>query len=398
MNITKQNIYTTLSVLPYFFSVTGMLVLDNGDKKLVPFILISIAVSIALHKKETIVNNLRYPFVWLVTLLCLYTTFSYYYHGANSGEIRALIGATLFLITFPYRLLTRKTIHWILFIGSVFVCINSLYFNVYLGISRDAGYINPIPYATTTALLAIISFSSSIDGESFKKKSLPLIAFLLYLPPIVLSESRGIWLAFTISLIILVVIKCLTTSPTKRQLFHSLIITILLTFLASYIFKNQISERYSNTVQEIHQIKNDDFNTSFGLRLQMWELAPELFKQKPIIGYGNNHEIILRKKLDEKLISNSLYHYASSHYHNQFLDKMVKSGTIGLLFIIGLLVYPLIKIKSLNENNRYMVIGSTSLFFIAGLTDVPFNHPQPLLMYLLFLVPICSRHKRVFND
>uniref|UniRef100_UPI003CC9172E O-antigen ligase family protein n=1 Tax=Vibrio splendidus TaxID=29497 RepID=UPI003CC9172E len=93
-----------------------------------------------------------------------------------------------------------------------------------------------------------------------------------------------------------------------------------------------------------------------------------------------------------------LYYYASSHYHNQFLDNMVKSGTIGLLFIIGLLIYPLIKIKSLNEENRYIVIGLTSLFFIAGLTDVPFNHPQPLLMYLLFLVPICSKHKRVFND
>uniref|UniRef100_UPI000C861647 O-antigen ligase family protein n=1 Tax=Vibrio splendidus TaxID=29497 RepID=UPI000C861647 len=287
MNITKQNIYTTLSVLPYFFAVTGMLILDSGDKKLVPFILISIVVSIALYKKENIVNNLRSPFVWLVTLLCLYTTFSYYYHGSNSGEIRALIGATLFLITFRYKLLTRKLLSWIIVIGGFFLCINSLYLNIYLGVPRDAGYMNSIPYATTAALLAIISFSLSLKGANLKSRILPVMAFFLYLPPIILSETRGIWLAFTISLMILVIIKCLTTSPTKKQLFHSLIITIFLTSLASYIFKNQISERYSNTVQEIHQIKNDDFNTSFGLRLQMWELAPELFEQNPIIGHGN---------------------------------------------------------------------------------------------------------------
>ncbi|MFA0123782.1 O-antigen ligase, partial [Vibrio sp. 10N.261.48.A2] len=46
----------------------------------------------------------------------------------------------------------------------------------------------------------------------------------------------------------------------------------------------------------------------------------------------------------------------------------------------------------------YIVIGLVSLFFIAGLTDVPFNHSQPMMLYLLFLVPICSRCKRVIND
>ncbi len=384
--------------MPYFFSVTGMLILDSGDKKLVPFILLSIVVSIALYKKETIVNNLRYPFVLLVTLLCIYTVFCYYYHGANSGEVRALIGATLFLITFPYRLLTQKVLYWILVIGSVFMCINSVYFNIFLGIARDAGYINPIPYATTAALLAIISFSLSIEGENFTKKSLPLIAFLLYLPAIILSESRGVWLAFSISLITIVIIKYSKTSLTKNQLLYTLVFALTLSFLGSYLFKDQISERYSSTVNEINKIKNDDFDTSFGLRLQMWKLAPELFKQKPIIGYGRYHESILRKKLDDNLISNSLYTYASSHYHNQFLDRMVKSGIIGLTFIIGMLTYPLARLKHLQQEDKYIVIGSTSLFFIAGLTDVPFNHPQPLLLYLFFLVPICSKRKRVSND
>lgn len=130
----------------------------------------------------------------------------------------------------------------------------------------------------------------------------------------------------------------------------------------------------------------------------MWELAPEIFIQKPILGHGKYHEVILRDKLNNNLISQLLYHYASSHYHNQFLDRMVKSGVIGLALTISLLIYPLVKLKKLIEHDKYIVIGSICLFFIAGLTDVPFNHPQPLMLYLLFLVPICSRCKRVTND
>jgi O-antigen ligase len=130
----------------------------------------------------------------------------------------------------------------------------------------------------------------------------------------------------------------------------------------------------------------------------MWMLAPELIKQKPILGHGQEQREILKGKLKNGEISKQLFHFASAHYHNQFLDKMVKSGIIGLTLVIGLLIYPLMIVKNLPSLDTYIVIGLVSLFFIAGLTDVPFNHPQPLMLYLLFLLPICSRCKRVTND
>ncbi len=396
--INRKQIYTALLLLPYFFAVTGMLVLDSGDKKMIPLFLISIIVSILVFKKETILKNIRYPFMWLIITSCLYAIFSYYYHGASSREIRALIGTTLFLLVFPYKLLTMQLIRWIILVGGFAICFNSIYFNVYMGVTRDAGYMNPIPYATTSALLAIISFALLLEKSTLCNKALPLVAFLLYLPPIVLSETRGVWLAFTISFFILIIIKLFTTLPTKKQLLCTIIVTTISVTMGTYLFKNQITERYNSTIHEIEKIKSNDYNTSFGLRLQMWELTPELFKNKPFLGHGRYHEVILKDKLNNNLISNSLYHYASRHYHNQFLDKMVKSGAIGLVLVISLLAYPLIRLKYLQENEKHIVLGSTYLFFIAGLTDVPFNHPQPLILYLLFLVPICSRCKRTIHD
>ncbi|MFS1895246.1 O-antigen ligase family protein [Vibrio lentus] len=396
--INRKQIYTALLLLPYFFAVTGMLVLDSGDKKMIPLFLISIIVSILAFKKETILKNIRTPFILLIITSCLYTIFSYYYHGSSSRELRALIGTTLFLIFFPYKLLTKQMLCWIVLIGGFVNCLNSLYLNIYIGAVRDTGYINPIPYATASGLLAIISFSLLIENSTLKTKALPLLSFLLYLPPIFFSESRGVWVAFSISALTLLISKLLTSSPTKKQLLLSFITVIFSLFISSHIFKNQINERYNFTIQEINKIKNNDYSTSFGLRLQMWKLAPESFKKSPLLGHGQHHQKILRAKLKNNIISKNLYRYSSRHYHNQFLDKMVKSGTIGLVIVISLLILPLFKLNNMHAYEKYIVIGSVSLFFISGLTDVPFSHPQPLMLYLLFLVPICSRCKRVTND
>ena len=396
--INRKQIFTAILLLPYFFSVTGMLVLDSGDKKMIPLFLISIIVSILVLKKETILNNIQSPFVWLIGTSCIYTVFSYYYHGSSSRELRALIGVTLFLIAFPYQMLTQKVIQWVVLIGSLAICTNSVYFNLYLGIERDAGYINPIPYSTACALISIIAFSLLLGNSPLKGKTLPLFAFLLSLPPIILSETRGIWLAFTLSIFIIIVVKCIKNPPSRKYILFTFILTAILTSTGAFLFKDKINERYNQTIYEVKKIQSGDYNTSVGLRLQMWMLAPELIKQRPILGHGQEQRDILKGKLEHGEISRSLYHYASAHFHNQFLDKMVKSGVIGTMLVIGLLLYPLMMVRKSPPSDAYIIIGLVSLFFIAGLTDVPFSHPQPLMLYLLFLVPICSRCKRVTND
>ena len=394
----KKHIYTTLIMLPYFFSVSGMLVLDDGDKKIIPLLLISVIFSIIAFKKSTILNNLRHPLIWLIIISGLYTIFSYYYHGVSSRELRALLGAGLFLMFFPYTYLSKKVLNWLILIGGVTLSINSLYFNVYMGVIRDAGYINPIPYATASALLGIISFSLLITEKNVKNKITPFFSFLLFLIPIILSEARGVWLAFIASFIIIGSISFFKNTPNKKKVSLTLLTTIITISSGFYLFQENMVSRYNGTIYEIKKIHDGDYSTSFGLRLKMWQLAPDVISKKPILGHGQDHYKILKEKLDEKLISNELYHYTSSHYHNQILDKMVKSGFIGLILYISILTYPLMNIKNMQEVDMYMVIGITTLLFVAGLTDVPFNHPQPLLLYLLFLVPICSRCKRVTND
>ncbi|MGI9875684.1 O-antigen ligase family protein [Vibrio chagasii] len=400
MMIKKNHVYTLFLLLPYFFAVTGMMIIDDGDKKIIPFLLASIIASIISSKENTVLKNLRNPLIWLLCTLCLYSTFSYYYHGTSSREIRSLIGITLFLLYFPNFLLQKRIIRLMLLTGGFFICINSLYFNVYIGIERDAGYINPIPYATASALLFICAFSLLMDRSSFKNKLIDSSIALLYLPPIILSEARGVWLALSLSIFLIILARCSTNKPSKHQVLFFVTMSTILLSVSLFIFKDKISHRYNHTVYEFNNLKSGNYDTSIGWRIQLWKLAPEFYLQSPIIGlgHGEKYEKILKEKLDNNNISHFIYYYASSHYHNQFIDKLVKSGIVGVLLLVGLLVLPLLLLKNLEGYEKLIVIGATSLFFFAGLTDVPFNHPQPLMLYLLLLVPICSRFKRSSND
>ncbi|MGF1881029.1 O-antigen ligase family protein [Vibrio splendidus] len=397
MTLIKRNL-PILLILPYFIAVTAMLVLDSGDKKIIPFIILSIMISILLYKKELIIKNLQSPFIWLLSIVCAYTIFSYYYHGSSSREMRALLGSTLFLLFFPYQILTKRAIQWIVLVGSFTVCINSIYFNLYMGIERGAGYINPIPYATACALISMIAFSLLLNNSPLKEKVIPLIAFSLSLFPIILSETRGIWLAFSITLLVLIIVKILISPPSRNQIFVAIITTAILLPIATQLFKGHVEQRYDKTIYEIKEITNNNYNTSIGRRIKLWQLAPKIFKDKPLLGHGHESQSILKEKLKNKEISQTIFNLASTHYHNQFLDRMVRYGIFGLVLLLGIIIYPLTKLKNLDEHEKYIAISSVSLFFIASLTDVPFNHPQPLILYLLFLVPICSRCKRVTND
>lgn len=396
--ITKKQIYTAFLLLPYFFAFTGMLVLDSGDKKLIPLILVSIIISLFSLKIKVVKNNLSSPFIWLILMTCIYAMFSYYYHGSSSREIRALIGSTLFLLIFPYKLLSKKIIRTLILLGSITLCINSIYFNVYIGIERDAGYINPIPYATIVALLATIAFSLLIENSNIKEKRLPFISFILCIPPLILSEARGVWFAFSVTIFTVYIFRLIKRPQSKTQVVSILLTSTLILSFGGYLFKDKLSHRYYNTIEEIKKINEGNYETSIGFRIQMWELAPDLIQRKPILGHGQHHEKILKERLEEQSISNSLYYFASSHYHNQFIDKAVKSGFVGLILIIALLLYPLKKVTFMEEYEKYITISFVTLLFTSGLTDVPFNHPQPLVIYLLFLVPICSRCKRVTDD
>ncbi len=92
----------------------------------------------------------------------------------------------------------------------------------------------------------------------------------------------------------------------------------------------------------------------------------------------------------EGRISQCLYKLKPAHITaNQYIDKLVKNGVIGLALFLLLLLAPL-WLYHKDHYTKYITISLCALLAIASLTDVPFfNHGQTLF---IFMVYVCLLH------
>ncbi|PSV45703.1 O-antigen ligase family protein [Photobacterium indicum] len=388
--MTKENIFKCLMLLPYIWLSTGLLVLRNSDKTMIVMMIIAIVATL-IHRglapfKENLKNDKT---LWVLLAVTGYALFAYFYHGGSSREIRALIGSSLFLICFPRELLTQRVLLGLTLLASSLCLAYTCYYNLYLNIDRRNWPINAIPFATMCATFGILTIAQLSSSASLSVKLQAVLALIFSLTAIIFTETRGIWLGFTIAAAIILLLKV------KNKGINWKYATIGLTAFLSigFMAKPQIEQRVEQTQAEVNAITSGNLNTSIGLRFQMWKLAPDMLQDNYILGLGDKHVLRFDEIYKQGFISKKLFNSQPAHYHNQYLDKLIKNGVFGLLFFLALLIVPLTQSKYVSTGRKYKIIGIVSLFAIASLTDVPFNHGQTLSMYLLLICGLIN-----YND
>ncbi|MEC6824741.1 O-antigen ligase family protein [Photobacterium piscicola] len=395
----KKYLINGLILLPFIWLSTGMLILRNGDKTMVVMIIISLITTLLIYGSTTLKHNISTnKTLWLLFVICSYFLFSYYYHGLSSREIRSFIAATLLVAIFPSSLLTKKIIIWLTVISALISFCFAYYCMFYMHWNRSIWPINAIPYSTLIASIGVISLSLCLASANNTEKAVTFLAFLLSSYALVITETRGVWLGFIVSLAIIFIIF-ITTKKIKIT-GRSAVITIILIAGISVMSKPLISQRLAQTHQEYSDIKSGDLNTSIGLRLQMWQSAPMFIEHHEILGQGNQYLALLDTLYRQGHISKSLYTFQPPHFHNQYVDYMVKKGVIGLILLLCLFILPLCLLKNTSILQRYITISLVSLFAVASLTDVPLNHGQTIFMYIFWLgcFTTTSNNEHADND
>ncbi|MCD9502680.1 O-antigen ligase family protein [Photobacterium phosphoreum] len=398
INMFKKYLINGLILLPFIWLSTGMLILRNGDKTMVAMIIISVITTLLVYGLTTLKNNISTnKLLWLLFIICGYFLFSYYYHGLSSREIRSFIAATLLVAIFPSSLLTKKIIIWFTVISAIISLCYSYYYTFYLGLGRHWP-LNPIPYGTIMASISIIALSLSLTSANTKEKMITFLAFILSSYALIITESRGVWLGYLFALAVIFIIF-ITTKKIKIT-WRNTVVAIIVIAGVSVISKPLISQRLSQTQQEYSDIKSGDLATSIGLRLQMWFSAPMLIEHHELLGQGNQYLTSLDNLYHQGRISQSLYDAQPPHFHNQYVDYVVKKGIVGLILLLFLLILPLRLLKNTSTLQRYITISLVSLFAVASLTDVPLNHGQTIFMYIFWLgcFTTTSNNEHADND
>ncbi|MDR6501261.1 O-antigen ligase [Burkholderia ambifaria] len=125
--------------------------------------------------------------------------------------------------------------------------------------------------------------------------------------------------------------------------------------------------RLVKVVTEVQQYRQSDAATSTGLRLEWYKKGLELFRHRPVIGYGaGGLESEFEKLTAGKTAAEG---QLTSNPHNEYLLMAVQLGSLGVLLFINLIVQIARGSRTLDPRSRHLLLAWLAIFTIGSLAN-----------------------------
>ena len=218
-------------------------------------------------------------------------------------------------------------------------------------------------------------------------RGLAIFGASLSLVCLVLSMTRGAWLAFVAVALILILLE-----KKYRRIAAKICAGLTIAFVIVALFSPKIQDRLSTFVNV-----NFQSNTE---RVLMWKSAAEIFKDNPIFGVGQKMFV---EAYNKQYISEEARERPGeigrghTHPHNNLLHRASEGGIVGLAAFIGLYAYFFWKFftQYRREKNFPFGAGITAFLILAGLqieglTDTNMNQVAIMRKFWLLAVTLIA--------
>lgn len=315
-----------------------------------------------------------------------------FYNEVNSTKFLFDFIKYSFFIIIPMLLINSRQILKQVCIGMatilVFLSLNAIYEYCVLNYDRVG---MPFPNLFGWILLILAPFGIiGLECCNIKNRKIKFLALIilivLFSTALILTKSRGNWLAFIIAIVIILF--------HGRKYFNKILLKYLffVFLIASIIFFPIISKRVSDTI---------DYKNNYSVeRLYIWQAALNMGKDYFWTGIGYDKDKFME-------LYDSKYHLEESkerhivHPHNLFLYFFVRGGIFGIigfiLFIMAQCKYFLNKKINEFEQNPFRLIGIwfVCVIVISQLVDVNFHFIEMQKIYWAVLGTIISSFELV---
>lgn len=270
-------------------------------------------------------------------------------------------------------------------IGAALMALIDFYVN---GQLRVEGYNNPIQFgdiAMLFACLLLAGFSWATQSKYMTTIFVVGIAGGIFAS--LMSGARGGWLALPIAVGFFY--SAHNVHKNNKHLFIFLgallcLAVVIYLFQQSGLLDVRVQEAMSDW-QQYTQAQNA--NTSLGIRFTLWHKGLNLFAQHPLLGWGSVENYVHITGDSSEIFQRF------NHFHNEFLDAMVKRGLVGgsaLFFIYWLparVFYRQLKQSSMQTKPlAYAALMLVLATFAFGLTQSFFCHASGVMIYAFMLV------------
>lgn len=213
---------------------------------------------------------------------------------------------------------------------------------------------------------------------------------------LILTQSRGYWLAFILSFAIIFIFVP-RSKKSKILLYFSVILALIISFAKIYF------PGYFDLVFNALIIRFESIATSARVDISLLERFEEsaaVFSKiavNPIIGYGFGTEYI-------KFIFFERFHLSTSYVHNGYLAAWYKFGLPGLLLLLSICISIILnsfRIFKHRDEAIHKILSLTILATIGGMLLVNNTSPQFLafdsILLLTVMAAYCSHFRPVLN-
>lgn len=167
-----------------------------------------------------------------------------------------------------------------------------------------------------------------------------IIAILIDIFVMIQTSTRGAFIAFIITTLLFFVYNVFRLAKNKIK-YYILALGLIFSMFVVLIFVNKNSDFVQNNqpLRRITKISLQERTAQ--TRLMAWEEAWRGFKDRPLLGHGQEHYLVVFNKY----FNPEIYSHAGSRIwfdraHNIFLDHLVTGGLIGLILYAIFIISP----------------------------------------------------------
>jgi O-antigen ligase len=196
----------------------------------------------------------------------------------------------------------------------------------------------------------------------------------------VLSSRTGLF-SFYIVLLSILIFAAIQWKERRKIISWVLLLAIVFPVI-SYITLPSFRNKIANTSEDIKATEKggEDVNfKSMGMRKEAWKTAIEIIRSHPFIGVGSGNVESAMSKQYEK---NQSLLIAENRIgpHNQFLEFGIKNGLIGILLLLSLFIYLLV--KGLRTQNLPL-LATLALFSISFMLESVLERQHGIIIFAL---------------
>ncbi|RHF67234.1 O-antigen ligase family protein [Fusobacterium mortiferum] len=382
----NQNIYNKIGELGVYIYTLSLFISKFGVNIGLGFLVLAFLLYLWDRRKIKLTTEEKY----ILAILILLPIFSLFSTGGSYSFQRALEKSYRYLPIFfiPLFITSERIIKIILslFSLSIFISfINGIFFYKKLKWNFNARLISfsshPLDEAHILAMGSLFLLVLLIYTLKFKKqKELPiyLLAFILALIALVMTQGRGAWLGFLSGLFVVVFLLM-----KNKKLFIVGVILVGVLGVGAVTSEELENNRYIKRFESIQNLED----TSNKIRLFMWESSIDMFKNNFPFGVGRDNAgkyaleyMEKNHKYDEMKNKWAKAHLkeiaGSGNLHSMYFTSLAEEGILSFPFI-GMFLFILYRqfrycIARERDLNFYLVVGTMGMlvaFLVGGLTE-----------------------------